>query len=227
MSDLIVSVHVPKTGGVSFREALATIAEGRIRFDYDDRPLAPHYRWRALKTRLRRPSIPPHTRVVHGHFVAAKYWRVVPDARFVTWFRDPVERLASHYHYWLREPDPKNATCRRLIEQKLSLEAFAAPPEMRDVHARFLGGVPIEAFAFVGLTETFDESMETFRRLFCPDRRFEAGRHNANPARAGERYDLEPPLRAALERLNRADRTLYDRARARAEKLAAAPAPEG
>jgi len=47
VSDLIVSVHVPKTGGVSFREALAEWAGGHMVQGYGDRPLAPRSRWRA------------------------------------------------------------------------------------------------------------------------------------------------------------------------------------
>lgn len=219
MNELIVSVHIPKTGGVSFREVLVELADGHLVQDYDDRPLAPRSRWRSLRARLRRVDLPPGTRVVHGHFVAAKYWRAYPEARFVSWFRDPVERLASHYHYWLREPDPRNATCRRLLEEKLALPAFAALPEMRDVHARFLGGVPVEAFAFVGLTEAFEAGMELFGRLFCPERRIELGRRNANPERRGERYDIEPGERAAIAALNRVDLDLYARARARYEEL--------
>lgn len=219
MSDLIVSVHIPKTGGVSFREVLAELAGGHLVLDYDDRPLSPRPRWRALRERLRRPQLPPGTRVVHGHFVAGKYGRSHPEARFVSWLRDPVERLASHYHYWQREPDPKNATCRRMLEERLDLPGFAALPEMRDVHARFLAGVPLERFGFVGITEAFDEGMELFRRLFCPERSIAVSKRNANPARPGERYELEPGVRERIAALNRADLDLYARARARYDEL--------
>lgn len=224
MSDLIVSVHVPKTGGVSFREALAGLAEGHLVQDYDDRPLAPPSLRRAARRWLRPVALPAGTRVVHGHFVASKYWRRYPGARFVTWFRDPVERLTSHYHYWLREPDPRNPTCRRLLEEKLDLLGFASLREMRDVHARFLGGVPVEAFAFVGLAEAFEEGMALFGRIFCPGRALPAGRRNANPERTGERYELDREVRGAIAALNRADLALYERARARYEALRTAHA---
>jgi hypothetical protein len=221
VNELIVSIHVPKTGGVTFREALAAAAGGRLVLDYDDRPLAPRSFARALRERLRRVELPPDTRAVHGHFVASKYRRRYPHARFVTWFRDPVERLASHYYYWLREPDPKNATCRRLLQERLTLEQFAALPEMRDVHLRFLGGVPVENFAFVGLTEAFDEGMALFERLFGIAAPAETPRRNANPERRGERYELAPDVREAVARSNAADLALYARARARYEALRA------
>jgi hypothetical protein len=223
VSALVVSVHVPKTGGVSFREVLSELAEGHIVFDYDDRPIAPRSRLRALRERLRRVELPPGTRVVHGHFLAAKYARRVPDARFVTWLRDPIERLASHYHYWQREPDPEHPTCRRLLERRLTLVEFGALPEMRNVQARFLAGVPIERFAFVGLTEAYDEGMDLFAHLFGRGRPLEAGRRNANPERRGERYEIPPAERTALEALHRDDLALYARARARFEALRGGP----
>ena len=49
MSDLIVSVHIPKTGGVSFREALTEVACGRMVQDYADQPLSPRSDWRRLR----------------------------------------------------------------------------------------------------------------------------------------------------------------------------------
>jgi hypothetical protein len=158
---------------------------------------------------------------VHGHFIATKYWRRYPNARYMAWFRQPVERLASHYHYWKRKPDRANPTCRRLTEEDLSLEAFAALPEMRDVQARFLGEVPVEHLAFVGLTERYDESIELFRSAFYPELSAASARQNANPDREGERYGLDPGVRTAIERLNAADMALYVAAGDRFEALLA------
>jgi hypothetical protein len=132
-----------------------------------------------------------------------------------------VERLASHYHYWKRKPDRANPTCRRLHEEDLSLEAFAALPEMRDVHARFLGEVPVERLVFVGLTDRYDESIDLFRRAFYPGLPAAAERHNANPEREGARYRLDPEVRSAVERLNAADVALYSAAGDRFEQLLA------
>jgi hypothetical protein len=220
-NELIVSIHVPKTGGETFRDVLEAMVGGHLQRDYGDQPLAPstiRQRWRLATAR---PQLEPGTRAVHGHFIATKYWRRYPDARYMAWFREPVERLASHYHYWQRRPDRSNPTCRRLLEEDLSLEAFAALPEMRDVQSRFLGAVPVARLVFVGLTERYDESMELFRRAFHPQLPAATERQNANPDREGVRYELEPAVRAVVERLNPADMALYAAACERFEELLA------
>ena len=213
-TELIVSIHVPKTGGETFRDILEELTEGHLQRDYGDRPLAPMSVRQRLRLATARPHLEPGTRAVHGHFIATKYWRRYPDARYMAWFREPVERLASHYYYWKRKPDRKNPTCARLIEEDLSLEAFAALPEMRDVQARFLGEVPPERLAFVGITERYDESIDLFRRAFYPELPASAERTNANPERGGDHYDLDPSVRATIAGLNSADVTLYEAASA-------------
>ena len=220
-TELIVSIHVPKTGGETFRDILEALTEGHLQRDYGDRPLAPPSIRQRIRLATARPQLDPGTRAVHGHFVATKYWRRYPDARYIAWFREPVERLASHYHYWKRKPDRKNPTCQKLIEEDLSLEAFAALPEMRDVQARFLGEVPPERLAFVGITERYEESIDLFRRAFYPALPATTGRVNVNPERDGDRYDLDPAVRAEIERLNAADMKLYPAALERFERLLA------
>ncbi len=220
-TELIVSIHVPKTGGLTFRDVLEALTEGHLQRDYGDRPLAPPTLRQRVRLATARPHLQPDTRAVHGHFIATKYWRRYPEARYMAWFREPVERLASHYHYWKRRPDRKNPTCRKLIEEDLSIGAFAALPEMRDVQARFLGEVPPERLAFVGITERYDESMDLFRRAFYPDLPARSERVNVNPEREGERYELDAATRTEIEQLNAADMALYEAALRRFEALVA------
>jgi hypothetical protein len=220
-SELIVSIHVPKTGGETFREILEALTDGHVQRDYADRPLAPMSLRQRLRLATARPHLEPGARAVHGHFIATKYWRRYPDARYMAWFREPVERLASHYHYWKRNPDRGNPTCRRLIEEDLSIEAFAALPEMRDVHARFLGEVPPERLDFVGITERYHDSIDLFRRDHFPALPATTARVNANPERTGARYDLDGTTRSAIEALNAADVRVYAAATTRFEALLA------
>ena len=210
---------MPKAGGETVRDLREALTERHLQRDYADRPEAPE----ALRQRIRlataRPHLDPDTRAVHGHFIATKYWRRYPAARYMAWVREPVERLASHYHYWKRKPDRKNPTCRKLLEEDLTLEAFAALPEMRDVQARFLGEVPPGRLDFVGITERYDDSIDLFRRAFYPALPVATERVNVNPERGGDRYDLDPATREAIEQLNSADMDVYRAAVARFEQL--------
>ena len=184
VSDLIVSVHIPKTGGVTFREALGELAAGRLVHDYEDRPLAPRSRWRVAARAL------PARRAPGGDARRARALRrerstgaVHPDARFVTWFRDPIERLISHFHYWQREPDPE--------EPDLPAPARRAP-HARRVRARCprcatstrasSAACPVERFAFVGLTERVRRGHGPLPApLRLAELRLESARRNANP----------------------------------------------
>lgn len=204
-------MHIPKTAGSAFREILSRHFGTRFLLDYDDRPLAPGFRWRRFGQRVRPDEslldIERDFDCVHGHFVADKYDRLEKPVRCITWLRDPVRRTVSHYHYWKRVPDLRNPDCRALIERKLSLEEFAALPRMRNVMTRFFGGKQPEDFFFLGTVETMAESLARFHRLTGI----------AVDAMAGDRADEteyaepSPSARQAVERLNRSDRELYDK----------------
>jgi len=228
---LVVSVHVPKTGGLSFQELLGGIFPGRLLLDYDERPLAPApaarlrnawaraRRVRSIRTLLRQGPV-----AVHGHFLARKYRSHFPDARYAAWFRDPVERLASHYYFWKRSPDFANPLCEQMHAERMDLVAFAQLDAMQNVHARFLDGLPVSELAFVGLTEDYAAGVDLFLRTFpAPDGGVETARRNANPDRVAEAYDLSVAARSAIESVNREDRRLYDEARRRADQLLAQP----
>ncbi len=89
-------------------------------------------------------------------------WRV--PLQFVTWLREPVERLGSHYHYWKRHYNPENAGIlhRRVVEEQWSLERFCLGPELQNTYCKFLWGMPLERFAFVGITEFYEEDLAYF-----------------------------------------------------------------
>jgi len=229
---VLISLHLPKTAGTSFHALLASHFGDRLRDDYADRPLhatVTARRLRALRAGIRllqRPGELTGVDAVHGHFLAIKYslWRGGPGWRRVTWLREPVERLASHYHYWRRSYAPESAGLlhRRMMEEGWSLERFCLGPELRNIYQQFLWGVPLGRFDFVGITEHFDHDIDDFARRIlgigslCALDGDGAGA-NVNPA-APSRYVEDASLRARIERYHAADVTLYRAACARRQQ---------
>jgi hypothetical protein len=221
---LVASVHVPRAAGTTFRTWLFREWGARLVLDYGDQPLSSDYGPRAQEAR-RAPGLflPASARAVHGHFLASKYRAASPE--LAIWVRDPVERAASHYHFWRETAgdDDPNQTKRRFVERKLDLFGFAEMPELRDVHLRFMDGVALEAFAFVGVFEQLERSVRLFARMFglaMPDDL--PGARNAGPRRApGAPHGLADRERAHIAALNQGDLALYEAAVRRFEALCA------
>jgi Sulfotransferase family len=215
--NLIISVHIPKTGGTTFVEVLRKCAQEVLYLDYSQEGgLGSTALFRRGK-RLKAPfesviddleSLQGRS-VIHGHFAPKKYSGRFPNATYVTWLRDPAERVVSHYFYWQRSYLPGDARWEQVVMQKMTLEQFARLDFARDVYFRWFSPLGVERFDFVGIMEEYDRSLELFRRLFCPDIQLDTTLRNYNPNRGGNFYDLGPELRRRILELNQRDTYVY------------------
>lgn len=196
---MLLSVHIPKTGGVSFRNMLK---------DHYGPGFVLRY-WEVTDAWGRvLPEVPEDAACVHGHYVAHELSDRFPSADLVTWVRDPVERVVSSYYHRLRDPDPRTRISRMIHEQGIDLLEFAGLPEIRNEMAWFMGRKRPADFAFVGVTEHFDTAMHLFCLEFgmpLPQIR----RDNWNPAREPGGYALLPQVRARIHALNELDAEIY------------------
>lgn len=147
---MLISLHLPKTAGVSFRRSLEAHYGSTFLKDYADYPINTPVYERSLAAV--RASIDIAERgvegiaCIHGHFLPVKYLllSLQQEVTFVTWMRNPVERLLSHYFYWKRSYNPKQAPLlhRKVIEENWSVERFALSPELRNLYSQFCGAFP-------------------------------------------------------------------------------------
>ncbi len=219
MQEIVISVHIPKTGGTSFRRILEDTFKGGILEDYD---------W------LKRPEVLDGAtlegrddeirkalkgvKCIHGHFAAQKYLRLreIEGIRpiFITWLRDPVERAVSAY-YFLRA-NPSDQRIEDMPPWEQSAKTMAADEFLTKTkygsnrQTAQLRNVPIESFDFIGCTEAYDASIEVFAHLFRPGRPLPAiPVERKNPERKGDRYVLKPAVRKALVEMNANDMVLH------------------
>jgi len=142
----------------------------------------------------------------------------VPGIRYFTFLRDPVKRYLSHYKNRARAYD------------RADFDRWASAPWTHDWQTRMIAGErsaqkAIDLLAtrvgFVGLTETFDESLlmlgrwlgePDFRPEYRPVNRLEEKSRDRDAARA--KADLgyldEPAVRERLREINSLDQQVYE-----------------
>ncbi len=196
---MVLSVHIPKTAGVSFRKILAQL--------YCEDFLLKYWQMTDAYGQVV-ATIPPHIRCIHGHYAADVLLPYYPDAQLITWIRDPVERVVSSYFHRLREPDWQHPVTRELHEKNLSLVEFASLELMRNEIARYFAGRAPEDFAFIGLVESFEACLARFFREFG-FRPIDIPRENCNPGRHTLRYPIDASTRQKIAALNEQDFEIY------------------
>jgi hypothetical protein len=218
---LLVSVHLPKTAGTSFRAALQAHYGNKLLEDYAMLPMqVPRGRreWQSLRDAYNaRDQITPSTRAIHGHFLPVKYRLALRQrqTRYITWLRDPVDRLVSHYHYWRRDyagDDPRQPLRNRMIGERWSLERFCLGSELRNLYRQYLWFFPVERFAFIGITEHYAQDLDWFARHLLRTSAPEVEHALANPDHLAGVYEVDLTLRQRIEAHHDVDVALYRQA---------------
>lgn len=200
----MISLHIPKSGGSSFRDFLGDLYGEGLRTMYALEETAPRL--------IDKVELEPQTRCLHGHFQADAYDHLLPGAVKVTWLRDPVERVISGYYQFLRHPQTAEDSefNREFFESGMSLMEFARHDNIRSSLFWYLNAVPLEDFFLVGLTELYDDSMRLFCHLLGVPEPAASRTINTNPDKAvSQRYPLAPAQRSELEGIYAGEIELY------------------
>jgi len=214
----IVSLHMPKTAGTSFKMSLEAHFGERYRDDYGDLPIS-----RPLQERLAQADSSGFAleqtglgtvECVHGHFLPIKYRKLSEKQplTFVTWLRDPATRILSHYNYWRESYDPLNSAPhhRRVIEEQWSVEKFCLSKEFRNIYSQYLWEFPLQNFAFVGISEHYREDLHYFSKSYLGTM-IEPCCENVTP-KGGSVSRVDKALLEKIRRFHAADCSLYEKA---------------
>lgn len=145
----LVSVHIPKTGGMTLLSILQQVYVGHLQLAYEDE----------------RDTIVEKPLCYHGHAVLDKFANnlaALPNVKWMTFLRDPLRSAVSLYHYGV-----KHGTIREMgLDQWLTgTEMFCWPDPPAYNHNRFSKWIgrartSWDQFDLIGLTEYFDESIQ-------------------------------------------------------------------
>ncbi len=163
ISHMWLVVHVPKTAGTSFRQALERhFGVDRVIRDYgpnadattdvvrrhlysNDRAGRPD---KLVEEICRSPA-----KVLVGHFSLQKYAKYFEPENIITFMREPLVRTCSEYLHRV-----KNET------YDGSFRDFISKPTLRNVQSRILRGIPESSV--MGLTEQYRSSLRYINKLY-------------------------------------------------------------
>jgi SAM-dependent methyltransferase len=231
---LIAFVHIPKTGGGAVKSVFAASPECVARtfgplFRNSESTLA------ALEKDLNRIARSERQHVVIGHIPYGIFRSYLsPDTRYVTFIRDPLDHVLSRYYRHIDYGISLEEALERGLPTTRRERKCRVP--MANLATRFLSGRPspfgklppralddakanLREFAFVGLTERFDESVALLERTlglgYVPYQR-----KHVNPNRPAVEQTPDDQ-RQLIEEYNRLDIELYACARRLFEERAA------
>lgn len=217
---MLISVHIPKTGGASFGGILKNHFGNRLLLDYEDRPFNRRSIPRNFCALTKSISITQNTArnydCIHGHFLPIKYWRVSlrTHHQFAIWLRDPVERVLSRYYHWHRNqrngPDKSHRAF--LTQSDMSLETFCNISHYQNLYAKYLWGFNLNRFNFIGITEKYSESLDLFCKLMGLNTPNEVPSTHKNTEKdLGANYAIDEDIKQKIRQSNRLDCALYEK----------------
>lgn len=214
---LIISVHVPKTAGTSFRHSLQDYFGDSLLLKYGEKPFNTPI---LIRNQNAVQSAIDHlnndftgVRCIHGHFLPVQYLllSLVREVSFITWMRHPVDRLISDYYHTLKNYGSDAPPFqKRVITEKWSLLQYCLCEELRNIYQQVFWGFPLEYFDFVGISEHFHDDFPDFRnRYLSPEIRIYRENVSENKPRIPV---LDHSLRKEIELFHLQDMELYERA---------------
>jgi hypothetical protein len=212
----LISIHIPKTAGTSFRNTLKKVYGNKkvIRLDIElDKP-----RLKINEQLYSKRQLPKGIKAIHGHFsyplLLEHFDDISKEIPIITWLRDPVERVISNYFYLSKrlkeELKEEEKGLNILPKMQRSLLEYAADELNQNRMAKHLEGLKLEDFLFIGLVEEYEKGLEQLGQLMGWERtpKFEYNKTGKNYA------DIPETTRAQIKRWNTADVALYEHAKA-------------
>ncbi len=158
----LLSLHIPKTAGTSFRNILKSVygEDAVVRLDINNKFIT------RLNEELYEATEIPNARVLHGHYFfenIQKRFSIPEEVKIITWLRDPVKRVISNYYYLesrlveILNEEQKNLNI--LSKMQRSLMEYARDEVNRNRQSKFLQGATPEDFDFIGIQENFDDDL--------------------------------------------------------------------
>ena len=180
---MIIFSHIQKTAGTSLRLDIESGCAGKYFSDYlSDFVLSYKDNFKKDRT-IFKENVKNNAKdlinydIIYGHFCSDKYncLKDLTTINLITFMRDPIERVISHYYYWKNRVEINDFSDKHceayyqlglLRENKLSLVEFADTEGIKNIYKLYFSSNLISDFAFIGIAERFYESIGILNNRF-------------------------------------------------------------
>lgn len=192
-------VHIPKTAGTSLRRAIEE--HGEIERDYgpESRSTTPLIIEELYQKNDRfqfNRAFSGHGKSIAGHVGIQKYSELYDVRKTVTFVREPLSQVISHYNHYVNHNDFQG-----------DFTEFYQRKGNVNLQSRFLAGIPLTLIGYVGIKEYYAESLALINRGLSLG--LEVLEMNKRPMVHRSETELETTQRDELTHLNQSDTELY------------------
>lgn len=212
-----IFLHIPKTAGTSFRRILERLYLPEERLNFPGQ-IPGMERLNALSDEER-----ADIRLVTGHFRFGLHQHLTGHSEYITFLREPAERLISYYYYVKQNPKHRIYD----LVANLSLYEFVTTihrTDVRNAHICMISGIKGEQkvmlenaiahveqyFSFVGIVEYFQESLLLFqneKQLPTSTLYYHVSNRTKNRPKVQE---LDSKTLTAIQEINAGDYIFYE-----------------
>lgn len=199
----LVSIHIPKTAGTSLRNVLQNQYPDAVEFLYHNDLVKNKRMWEGLPIKLEHKGVS----CIHGHFPAKLSLKeFYPDAKIITWMRDPIERMISTYNFFKKLPLHHNELHARFINENWDIIDLSK--SLSHETQSYLGEFKLEDFDFIGFTEYQQESLIALSKIMKWNQIDTGVFENVNSTKTSFSFEIREELKEILKE----EVVLYERA---------------
>ncbi len=197
-------VHIPKTAGSSFRTSFESSTVTYKDYGNNSKSTTNEVQanihdkkdFYALNTLLNQHNYAWLT----GHVPLAKYINFVPVTHTISFVREPLEQVLSHYNHYVKHHGFKG-----------DLSAFLDKPFAKNLQSKCLDFMPLGLLGCLGITEYYDESLALINAQFSLN--LPIKKVNVNKTKKFTAELVDAKLKNKFVKNNRLDIAMYNEAK--------------
>ena len=193
-------VHIPKTAGTSFRKSVEvkypTICDYGKKSLHTSEVIKEYCYSKQDMYTLQR-FFNTEKRFLFGHFLCQKYIDFVDTRHIISFVRDPLEQVISHYNHSVTH-----------LGYEDGFHDFIVMPKNCNIQSRYMDALPFSLCGFIGLTENYAKSLDFINKNYGLEIDF--SEDNVGQKKIQTKHALTAKQRETIEEQNSLDIVLIN-----------------